>query len=48
MTIDEVSNDDKKLLIVHNIGRGPQKDNVLFRWEIIGHYRYFGDNLGTL
>lgn len=48
MTIDELSNDDKKLLIVHNIGRGPQKDNVLFRWEIIGHYRYFGDNLGKL
>ena len=26
--------------IVHNIGRGPQREDVLFNWKIIGHYRY--------
>lgn len=30
----------KKPLIVHNIGRGPQREDVLFDWKIIGHYRY--------
>lgn len=29
-------------LIVHNIGAGPQMEDVLFNWKIIGHYRYRG------
>lgn len=29
-------------LIVHNIGSGPKMEDVLFRWKITGHYRYFG------
>ena len=29
-------------LIVHNIGRGPQMEDVLFAWKVIGHYRYYG------
>jgi len=29
-------------LIVHNIGRGPMLEDVLFNWRITGHYRYFG------
>jgi uncharacterized protein YijF (DUF1287 family) len=29
-------------MIVHNIGAGPQMEDVLFNWKIIGHYRYFG------
>jgi uncharacterized protein YijF (DUF1287 family) len=29
--------------IVHNIGDGPQMEDVLFEWEIIGHYRYTGN-----
>ena len=29
-------------MVVHNIGRGPQMEDVLFAWKIIGHYRYFG------
>ena len=32
----------KRYMIVHNIGRGPQIEDVLFDWKIIGHYRYFG------
>jgi hypothetical protein len=31
-------------MIVHNIGEGPKMDDVLFRWKITGHYRYFGSN----
>jgi uncharacterized protein len=31
-------------LIVHNIGAGPQMEDVLFNWKIIGHYRYSGKN----
>lgn len=31
-----------RYMIVHNIGRGPQMEDVLFDWKIIGHYRYFG------
>ena len=29
-------------MVVHNMGRGPQMEDVLFAWKIIGHYRYFG------
>jgi uncharacterized protein YijF (DUF1287 family) len=29
-------------MIVHNIGEGPKMEDVLFRWKITGHYRYFG------
>ena len=31
-----------RYLVVHNIGRGPQLEDVLFNWKITGHYRYFG------
>jgi uncharacterized protein YijF (DUF1287 family) len=31
-----------RFLIVHNIGQGPKMEDVLFRWKITGHYRYFG------
>jgi uncharacterized protein YijF (DUF1287 family) len=29
--------------IAHNIGAGAQVEDVLFSWEVIGHYRYFRD-----
>jgi uncharacterized protein YijF (DUF1287 family) len=29
--------------IVHNIGRGPVLENMLFDYKIIGHYRYLPD-----
>lgn len=29
-------------LIVHNIGRGPKLEDVLFDFEMTGHYRYSG------
>lgn len=27
-------------LVVHNIGRGPEVEDILFRYSITGHYRY--------
>lgn len=30
--------------IVHNIGNGPQLENVLFAYKLTGHYRYFPIN----
>ena len=29
-------------LILHNIGSGPQLEDVLFAWKVTGHYRYTG------
>ncbi len=31
-----------RYMIEHNIGRGPQIEDVLFDWKITGHYRYYG------
>ena len=35
----------RRHMILHNIGRGPQIEDVLFNWKIIGHYRYFGPTM---
>ena len=35
--------DGQRPLIVHNIGRGPEVEDMLFRFRITGHYRYRGD-----
>lgn len=32
----------ERYLIVHNIGEGPKAEDVLFRWRVTGHYRYYG------
>lgn len=42
MVVDRKSAQTGRYLIVHNIGRGPQMEDVLFNWKITGHYRYFG------
>jgi uncharacterized protein YijF (DUF1287 family) len=34
----------RSYMVVHNIGRGPQMEDVLFDWKVIGHYRYYGAN----
>ena len=41
VVIDKLSSDQQRPLIVHNIGAGPKINDVLFEWEIIGHFRYF-------
>ena len=42
IVVNDKSRDGKRYLIVHNIGAGPQMEDVLFAWKIIGHYRYYG------
>jgi len=37
---DQKSPDSGRWMIVHNIGAGPQLEDVLFNWKIIGHYRF--------
>jgi uncharacterized protein len=43
---DQKSVQSGRYLIVHNIGQGPQMEDVLFNWKIIGHYRYWGERAG--
>jgi uncharacterized protein YijF (DUF1287 family) len=42
IVVDRKSARTGRYLIVHNIGRGPQMEDVLFNWRITGHYHYFG------
>lgn len=36
----KVSNDKLRPLIVHNMGKGPKLEDILFTMKITGHYRY--------
>lgn len=47
IVVDSKSRQTGRYLVVHNIGRGPQMEDVLFSWRITGHYRYFGPGLST-
>jgi uncharacterized protein YijF (DUF1287 family) len=38
--INKKSSDDKRYLIVHNIGNGQEISDCLFSYRITGHYRY--------
>ena len=40
IVVDRRSADGLRPLIVHNIGQGPQLEDVLFAFPITGHYRY--------
>ena len=40
IVIDRVSLDGKRNLIVHNIGGGQVAEDILFDYQIIGHYRF--------
>jgi uncharacterized protein YijF (DUF1287 family) len=35
-------------MIMHNIGRGPQMEDVLFNWKVTGHFRYYGPRTGLM
>lgn len=37
---DQISPDSSNPLIIHNIGAGPEISDMLFAYEITGHYRY--------
>ncbi len=41
MVVDRKA-DRGNYMIVHNIGQGPRREDVLLSWKIIGHYRYYG------
>lgn len=45
IVVDEKSPQGGRHLIVHNIGQGPKREDVLFAWKITGHYRYYGPGL---
>jgi uncharacterized protein len=45
IVVDEKSTESGRHLIVHNIGQGPRREDVLFAWKITGHYRYYGPAL---
>jgi uncharacterized protein len=45
IVVDEKSAQGSRHLIVHNIGQGPMREDVLFAWKITGHYRYYGPGL---
>jgi len=42
IVVAETSAESNRHLIVHNIGQGPKREDVLFQWKITGHYRYCG------
>ncbi len=48
IVIDELLNGEQRPLIVHNVGAGPKINDALFRWKIIGHYEYFGEDFRVL
>ncbi|VAX32889.1 Uncharacterized protein YijF [hydrothermal vent metagenome] len=43
IVIDKKSDDGKRPLIAHNIGKGPKINDILFDYQITGHYRYTGE-----
>jgi uncharacterized protein len=45
IVVDEKSAPGDRHLIVHNVGQGPKREDVLFQWKITGHYRYYGPGL---
>jgi len=45
VVVDTKSQQSGRYMIVHNIGRGPKMEDVLFDWKITGHYSYAGPNL---
>ncbi len=44
IVVDRKNQQSGRYMLVHNIGHGPEMEDVLFNWKITGHYRYFGPN----
>lgn len=40
IVINKKSSDEKRFLIAHNIGNGQVIEDILFDFEMIGHYSY--------
>ncbi|HZH92101.1 MAG TPA: DUF1287 domain-containing protein [Pyrinomonadaceae bacterium] len=47
IVVDAPSATPGRYMILHNIGRGPEIEDVLFAWKITGHYRYTGPSQQT-
>ena len=45
IVVDRKSPASGRYMILHNIGQGPQIEDVVFNWKITGRYRYFGPRL---
>lgn len=43
LVTDQRTPDGQRPLIAHNIGRGPQIEDMLFSFPVTGHYRYGGE-----
>ena len=43
LVTDQRNSDSARPLIVHNIGNGPELEDMLFAYPITGHYRYRGE-----
>ena len=42
IVVPDRSDDGRRFLVVHNIGRGPEVEDMLFDYPIVGHFRYYG------
>jgi len=42
IVVDQRSIDGLRPQVVHNIGAGPEMEDVLFQYPVTGHYRYMG------
>lgn len=42
IVVNKKSSAADRYMIVHNIGRGTELEDMLFQYEITGHYRYYG------
>ena len=42
IVVDRTTPDGRRPMIVHNLGRGPRVDDILFAYPIRGHFRYRG------
>ena len=42
IVVDQKARWSGRYMVVHNIGAGPNMEDVLFNWKITGHFRYFG------
>lgn len=47
IVVDKKTADGRRPLIVHNIGAGPQLEDILFEFPITGHYKYHGPKSTT-
>lgn len=45
IVVDRRAPAEGRFAVLHNIGTGPKVEDVLFRWKVTGHFRYYGPKL---